>query len=66
MNREFKGLSIKPKQNESPDKLIKRFSKIVRADGILKDIYERSFYEKPSERKRRKKMRARFLREEKD
>jgi len=47
---------VQRKKNESIDAMIKRFNALVAQDGILKDLKERSFYEKPSEKKRRKKI----------
>jgi len=49
-------IKVTPKQNESFDSLVKRFNALVLQDGILKDLKERSFYEKPSVKKRRKKL----------
>ena len=62
MLSKFKGLEIKPRPNEEPDKYIKRFMKKVRNDGVLQEVYQRRAYEKPSIRRRRKAARARFLR----
>jgi small subunit ribosomal protein S21 len=42
--------------NESIDSLLKRFNSAVLADGVLKELKERSRYEKPSVKKRRKKL----------
>ncbi len=57
----FRGIEVRPRTDEEPDRLIKRFMKKVRNDGILQDLWERSRYEKPSERRRRKSARARFM-----
>ncbi len=38
---------------ENPDKLIQRFKRACSKEGILKEIKKRSYYEKPSERRRR-------------
>jgi len=62
MLSKFKGLEIKPRPNEEPDKYIKRFMKKVRNDGVLQEVYQRRAYEKPSVKRRRKAARARFLR----
>jgi small subunit ribosomal protein S21 len=61
MNK-FKGIEIKPRPNEEPDRYIKRFMKKVRNDGILQEVYLRRAYEKPSVKRRRKQAQARFLR----
>jgi small subunit ribosomal protein S21 len=42
--------------NESIDSLLKRFNSAVLADGVLKELKERSRYEKPSVKKRRKRL----------
>lgn len=62
MDSRFKGLEIKPRPNEEPDRFIKRFMKKVRNDGILQEVYLRRSYEKPSVKRRRKRAQARFLR----
>lgn len=61
MSEYFKGLEIKPRPNEEPDRYIKRFLKKVRNDGILQEVFLRRAYEKPSIKRRRKSARARFL-----
>ena len=61
MSEKFKGLEIRPRPNEEPDKYIKRFLKKVRNDGILQEVFLRRAYEKPSIKRRRKSARARFL-----
>jgi small subunit ribosomal protein S21 len=62
----FKGLEIKPRPNEEPDRYIKRFLKKVRNDGILQEVFLRRAYEKPSIKRRRKSARARFLKKIED
>ena len=44
------------RQNESIDSLLKRFNAAVTFDGVLKEQKERSRYEKPSVKKRRKRL----------
>lgn len=61
MSDDFKGLEVRPRNNEEPDKYIKRFLKKVRNDGVLQEVYLRRAYEKPSVKRRRKSARARFL-----
>jgi small subunit ribosomal protein S21 len=41
------------KNNESFDSLLRRFSAAVAQDGVLKELKERSVYEKPSIKKRK-------------
>lgn len=62
MDSKFKGLEIRPRPNEEPDRYIKRFMKKVRNDGVLQEVFRRRAYEKPSEKRRRKRAQARFLR----
>ena len=62
MDSRFKGLEIRPRPNEDPERFIKRFQKKVRNDGILQEVYLRRSYEKPSVKRRRKRAQARFLR----
>lgn len=40
------------------NRLIKRFIKKTKKSGILEEYKERRFYEKPSKKRRRKKLRA--------
>lgn len=51
---------ISVKENESIDKALKRFKKKFEKTGILKEIRERNFYEKPSVKKRAVKIRAAY------
>jgi small subunit ribosomal protein S21 len=58
----FVGVEVRPRPNEDPEKLIRRYMKKLRNDGILQEVYQRRAYEKPSMKRRRKAARARFLR----
>lgn len=62
MRRRYKGkksnLVVKPRRNESPERMIKRFNKKVKKMGIIDEIKERRHYIKPSEQKRIAKKRA--------
>jgi small subunit ribosomal protein S21 len=51
---------INIKENESIDKALKRFKKKFEKTGILKEIRERNFYEKPSVKKRAVKIKAAY------
>jgi small subunit ribosomal protein S21 len=53
-------LEVTPRGGESPERMIKRFSKKVRNEGILQELYQRRGYEKPSVKRRRKAARSRF------
>lgn len=49
-------VKIVKRQNENIDSLLKRFNTAVTMDGILKESKERARYEKPSVKKRRKRL----------
>ena len=51
-------LVIKPRRNESIERVIKRFNKKVKKLGIIDEAKERRHYMKPSEKKRRAKKRS--------
>ncbi len=54
-------LEVTARGNESPDRMIKRFTRKVRADGVLQEVYERKAFVKPSVLRRRKKAQSKFL-----
>ena len=62
MRRRYKGkksnLVVRPRRNESIERMIKRFNKKVKKLGIIDEIKERRHYIKPSEQKRLAKKRA--------
>ena len=45
--------TVTPKKNEHPDRLIKRFIRKVKKSGILEELRDRRFYEKPSVKRRK-------------
>jgi len=47
-------IKVKSRGNESVEGMIKRFKKMCEKEGLVKDIKRNSYYEKPSERKRRR------------
>jgi len=47
-------LKIRSKGNESVHQMVKRFKKMCEKEGLTKDIKRNSYYEKPSERRRRR------------
>ena len=47
-------VQVYSRKNEATENLIKRFMRKVRKEGIMEECRERMFYEKPSDRKRRK------------
>tara|TARA_Y100000593_G_C4150790_1_gene256935 strand:+ start:285 stop:470 length:186 start_codon:yes stop_codon:yes gene_type:complete len=51
-------VKVYARKNESPENLIKRFVRKVRKEGIMEELRERMFYEKPSDKKRRLRKRS--------
>lgn len=50
------GITVVLREGEEPESLFKRFKKKSLRSGIEKEYYQKTFYEKPSVRKRRKKL----------
>jgi len=46
-------IRIRSRGNESIEQMLKRFKKLCEKEGLIKDIKRTSYYEKPSERRRR-------------
>ena len=46
-------------ENESFEKAFKKFKRIVEKEGILTEVRRRQFYEKPSEKRKRRERQAR-------
>ncbi|MFZ8787653.1 30S ribosomal protein S21 [Thermocrinis sp.] len=46
-------------ENEPFEKAFKKFKRLVEKEGILTEVRRRQFYEKPSEKKKRKERQAR-------
>ncbi len=51
---DWRMIKVKSRGNESVEQMIKRFKKMCEKEGLVKDIKRNSYYEKPSERKRRR------------
>ena len=47
-------IKVRARGNESVEQLLKRFKKLCEKEGLTKDIKRTSYYEKPSERRRRR------------
>ena len=47
-------IKVAIRAGESPERFLQRFKRICSKEGILKEIKKRSYYEKPSDRKRRR------------
>ncbi len=51
---------VNVKENESIDKALKRFKKKFERTGVLREIRARSYYEKPSVKRRTVKLKAAY------
>ena len=51
-------LVVRPRRNESPERVVKRFNKKVKKLGIIDEYKEKQRYMKPSEKRRRAKKRS--------
>lgn len=47
-------IKVKARGGESIQQMMKRFKKMCEKEGLIKDIKRQSYYEKPSERNRRR------------
>ncbi|MCE5325905.1 MAG: 30S ribosomal protein S21 [Planctomycetaceae bacterium] len=47
-------IKVKSRGSESIHQMLKRFKKMCEKEGLVKDIKRNSYYEKPSERRRRR------------
>lgn len=55
---EHQGICVVRRKGESNDELLKRFRKKFSKSGISKELRERMFFEKPSDKKRRKRLQS--------
>ena len=46
-------IKVRARGNESAEQMLRRFKKLCEKEGLTKDIKKNSYYEKPSERRRR-------------
>ena len=46
-------IKVKARGNESVEGMLRRFKKMCEKEGVTKDMKRRSYYQKPSERRRR-------------
>ncbi len=51
-------VKIKPRGMESVQQMLKRFKRLCQREGLTRDMKRTSYYEKPSEKKRRKSRKA--------
>lgn len=52
-------IEVKVKRGEAVDKALRRLKKIMDKEGMMKQVRANRYFEKPSEKKRRKSARAR-------
>ena len=53
VEQEFRLVKVRPRGNESVQQMLKRFKRLCQREGIIRDMKRHSYYEKPSDRKRR-------------
>lgn len=46
-------IKIRPRGNESIQQMLKRFKRLCQREGLTRELKRHSYYEKPSDRKRR-------------
>ena len=64
--QEHNGICVVRRKGESDDDFLKRFRKKYSKSGIARELRERMYFEKPSDKKRRKKAQAKRLREKEE
>lgn len=47
-------IKVKSRGNETAEQMLRRFKKLCEKEGLTKDIKRTAYYEKPSEKRRRK------------
>lgn len=57
-NSKRDSLTVSFAKGEDPEQLIRRFTKKVRNSGLVQDLLQRRFYEKPSIKRKKKHIRA--------
>lgn len=56
--QENSGICVVRRKGETDDELLKRFRKKFSKSGLAKELRDRMYYEKPSDKRRRKKMQS--------
>ena len=51
-------LRVKSRVGESVQQMVRRFKKLCEKEGLIKDMKRNTYYEKPSERNRRRMRKA--------
>jgi small subunit ribosomal protein S21 len=54
VNQRTQMIKIKSRGNETAEQMIRRFKKMCEKEGLTKDIKRVAYYEKPSEKRRRR------------
>jgi small subunit ribosomal protein S21 len=65
-NRKEKGVCVVKRKNESDESLVRRFRKKFAKSGIMKEYKEKMYFEKPSDKKRRKRAQAAIIRKQEE
>ena len=55
---EYVLIKVRPRGTESIQQMLKRFKRLCQREGLTRDMKRHSYYEKPSERKRRQSRKA--------
>jgi small subunit ribosomal protein S21 len=53
-------IQVRIKRGETVDRALKRLKKVLDKEGLMREIRNHRYFEKPSEQKRREKARARI------
>jgi small subunit ribosomal protein S21 len=51
-------IKVKARLGESVEQMVKRFKKMCEKEGLIRDMNRVSYYEKPSEKNRRRRRKA--------
>jgi small subunit ribosomal protein S21 len=51
-------IKVKARVGESVNQMVKRFKKMCEKEGLIRDMKRLSYYEKPSEKNRRRRRKA--------
>ena len=54
MSKNATNIKVKPRRNESPERLIRRFIRKVKKSGLIEEVKKRKYYIKPSQTRRLK------------
>lgn len=65
-NRQETGICVVKRKNEGDEDLLRRFRKKFSKSGIMKEYKEKMYFEKPSDKKRRKRAQAAQIRRQEE